>query len=171
MASNHNLKTAENKELYLKYGPRNLFWLMDHYNDIHNRFSAVLDHEIDGTLMEKAWEKTISVYPVIGCVIEMEGKELFFYKANGENKAIRSKAPINPGSELVSNCVVTATYYGNKVSVSAYHTMVDGGGLNDIFKTLLYFYLSFRSSSFTIRITSLNIFSISSSKMIPWDSA
>jgi hypothetical protein len=82
------------------------------------------------------------VYPVIGCVIEMEGKELFFYKADGENKAIKSKAPINPGSELVSNCVITATYYGNKISVSAYHTMVDGGGLNEIFKTLLYFYIS-----------------------------
>ena len=115
---------------------------MDHYNDIHIRFSAELDHEIDSELMEKAWEKTINVYPCIGCVIEMEGKELFFYKANGENKAIKSKAPINPGSDLVSNCVITATYYGNQVSVSAYHTMVDGGGINEIFKTLLYFYLS-----------------------------
>lgn len=115
---------------------------MDHYNDIHIRFSAELDHEIDGSLMEEAWEKTIRVYPVIGCVIEMEGKELFFYKADGKNKAVKSKAPIMPGSELVSGCVITATYYGNRVSVSAYHTMVDGGGLNEIFKTLLYFYIS-----------------------------
>jgi hypothetical protein len=115
---------------------------MDHYNDIHIRFTAELDHEIDALLMEKAWERTIKVYPVIGCVIGMEGKDLFFYKADGENKAIKSKAPINPGSDLVSNCVITATYYGNKVSVSAYHTMVDGGGLNEIFKTLLYFYIS-----------------------------
>jgi hypothetical protein len=115
---------------------------MDHYNDIHIRFTAELDHEIDALLMEKAWERTIKVYPVIGCVIEMEGKDLFFYKADGENKAIKSKAPINPGSDLVSNCVITATYYGNTVSVSAYHTMVDGGGLNEIFKTLLYFYIS-----------------------------
>ncbi len=127
---------------YIAYGPRNLLWLMDHYNDIHIRFSAELDAEIDGELMQKAWEKTINVYPCIGCVIEMEGKELFFYKADGENKAIKSKAPINPGSDLVSNCVITATYYGNRVSVSAYHTMVDGGGLNEIFKTLLYFYIS-----------------------------
>lgn len=115
---------------------------MDHYNDIHIRFTAELDHEIDEELIEKAWEKTINVYPCIGCVIEMEGKELFFYKADGKNKAIKSKAPINPGSDLVSNCVITATYYGNKVSVSAYHTMVDGIGLNEIFKTLLYFYIS-----------------------------
>lgn len=135
-------KLSSNKELYLKYGPRNLLWLMDHYNDIHIRFSAELDREIDGELMEKAWEKTIRVYPAIGCVIEMEGKELFFYKADGENKAIKSKAPINPGSELVSGCVVTATYYGSKISISAYHTMVDGGGMNEIFKTLLYFYIS-----------------------------
>lgn len=133
---------GNSKELYLKYGPRNLLWLMDHYNDIHIRFTAELDHEIDALLMEKAWERTIKVYPVIGCVIEMEGKDLFFYKADGENKAIKSKAPINPGSDLVSNCVITATYYGNTVSVSAYHTMVDGGGLNEIFKTLLYFYIS-----------------------------
>ena len=133
------------KELYLKYGPRNLFWLMDHFNDIHIRFSALLDHEIDGALMEKAWERTIRVYPVIGCVIEMEGKELFFYRAEGENRAIRSKAPINPGSAVVSGCVITATYYGNRITVSAYHTMVDGGGLNEIFRTLLYFYLSART--------------------------
>lgn len=133
---------SKNKELYLKYGPRNLSWLMDHYNDIHIRFSADLDHEIDGTFMEKAWEITRKVYPVLDCVIEMEGKDLFFYKADGENKAVESKSPINPGSDLVSKCVVTASYYGNKISVSAYHTVVDGGGLNEIFKTLLYFYLS-----------------------------
>ncbi|MCR4749981.1 MAG: hypothetical protein K5877_09345 [Lachnospiraceae bacterium] len=133
----------EHKEsCYIEYGPRNLFWLMDHYNDIHIRFSASLDHEIDSALMENAWEKTIAVYPVIGCVIEMEGKNLFFYRAKGRNKAIRSKAPINPGSDLVSGCVITATYYGNCVYLSAYHTMVDGGGLCEIFKTLLYFYLS-----------------------------
>lgn len=140
-------------ELYLKYGPRNLLWLMDHYNDIHIRFTAELDHEIDEELIEKAWEKTINVYPCIGCVIEMEGKELFFYKADGENKAIKSKAPINPGSDLVSNCVITATYYGNKVSVSAYHTMVDGRGLNEIFKTLLYFYISSYTGVFDEPVT------------------
>lgn len=140
-------------KLYLKYGPRNLLWLMDHYNDIHIRFTAELDHEIDEELIEKAWEKTINVYPCIGCVIEMEGKELFFYKADGENKAIKSKAPINPGSDLVSNCVITATYYGNKVSVSAYHTMVDGRGLNEIFKTLLYFYISSYTKVFDEPVT------------------
>ena len=133
------------EDLYLTYGPRNLFWLMDHYNDIHIRFSAELDHEIDSALMEKAWENTIRVYPVIGCVIEMEGKDLFFYQAEGQNKAIKSKSPINPGSEIVSGCVITATYFGNRISVSAYHTMVDGGGLCEIFKTLLYFYLSSRT--------------------------
>lgn len=126
---------------------------MDHYNDIHIRFTAELDHEIDEELIEKAWEKTINVYPCIGCVIEMEGKELFFYKADGENKAIKSKAPINPGSDLVSNCVITATYYGNKVSVSAYHTMVDGRGLNEIFKTLLYFYISSYTKVFDEPVT------------------
>lgn len=126
---------------------------MDHYNDIHIRFTAELDHEIYGELIEKAWEKTINVYPCIGCVIEMEGKELFFYKADGKNKAIKSKAPINPGSDLVSNCVITATYYGNKVSVSAYHTMVDGGGLNEIFKTLLYFYISSYTKVFDEPVT------------------
>lgn len=141
------------KELYLKYGPRNLLWLMDHYNDIHIRFTAELDHEIDGALMEKAWEKTIRVYPVIGCVIEMEGKELFFYKADGENKAIKSKAPINPGSALVSGCVITAAYYGRRVSISAYHTMVDGGGMNEIFKTLLYFYISSRTKIYDEPVT------------------
>lgn len=133
------------KTPYVKYGPRNLFWLMDHYNDIHIRFSARLDHEIDGALMDKAWERTIRVFPVIGCVIEMEGKELFFYPAEGLNRAVRSKAVINPGSAEVSGCVITATYYGDRITVSAYHTMVDGGGLNEIFKTLLYFYLSSRT--------------------------
>ena len=126
---------------------------MDHYNDIHIRFTAELDHEIYGELIEKAWEKTINVYPCIGCVIEMEGKELFFYKADGKNKAIKSKAPINPGSDLVSNCVITATYYGNKVSVSAYHTMVDGRGLNEIFKTFLYFYISSYTKVFDEPVT------------------
>ena len=70
-----------------------------------------------------------------------------------KNKAIKSKAPINPGSDLVSNCVITATYYGNKVSVSAYHTMVDGRGLNEIFKTLLYFYISSYTKVFDEPVT------------------
>jgi hypothetical protein len=49
---------------------------------------------------------------------------------------------VNPGSETVAGCVITATYYRRRITVSAYHTMVDGGGLCEIFKTLLYFYLS-----------------------------
>lgn len=133
---------GKEQEAFFDYGTwKNMFWLMDNNNDIHIRYTVRLDHEIVPELIKEAWKKTVRVYPLIDCRPEQIGEHIYYFKADGENEIFRSKAPIMPGSDLVNGRAFTATYYEDRISVSAYHSLVDGGGLLEVFKTLLYSYL------------------------------
>ncbi|MBO4395331.1 MAG: hypothetical protein J5819_03180 [Eubacterium sp.] len=135
---------ASEKACVLDLGTeKNLFWLMDNNNPIHLRYTATLDHEIDSEILAEAWEKTKRVYPIIDCVPSTADGNIKYYADDSRtSKPIRSKNPITPGSEEARGRVISTTYDGNRVSVSAYHSLVDGGGLTMIFRTYLYFYLA-----------------------------
>ncbi|MBO4395332.1 MAG: hypothetical protein J5819_03185 [Eubacterium sp.] len=131
------------KEEYFHFGTvKNMFWLMDRNNDIHIRYVATLDHEIDDEIIKKAWEKTKLVYPIIDTIIDVVDWDIYLYTANGENPVMHGERPAMPGSSVVGNRVVTLTVYKNKITMNAFHTLVDGGGLLQIMQTLLYTYLS-----------------------------
>ena len=131
------------KEEYFHFGTvKNMFWLMDRNNDIHIRYVATLDHAIDETIIENAWEKTKRVYPIIDTVIDVVDWDIYLYTADGENPVMHGENPAMPGSEAVGSRVVTLTVHQNKITLNAFHTLVDGGGLMQIMQTLLYAYLS-----------------------------
>lgn len=130
------------KEVYYNGGPVSGFWNIDQKISIHTTFSAELDHDIDGRIIENAWEKTKLVYPLIDCLPENVNGELIFYKDGKKNIPIKSKRNIAPGCELAAGRGFTVTYYGRKLSLCTYHTIVDGMGTLNILNTLLYYYLS-----------------------------
>ena len=131
-------------------------------NPYHLRYTAELDHEIDGGLLAEAWERTKRVYPLIDAVLVFDRGDLDDYKSiknedrpsychdhmylaaaeKGENVPVKTKVPVAPGTAAVGGRLVCISYYGNSVSLSAYHTLVDGGGMNMIFSTFLYAYLA-----------------------------
>ena len=131
------------KEEYFHFGTvKNMFWLMDRNNDIHIRYVVTLDHEIDETCIKKAWNKTKRVYPIIDTILDVVDWDIYLYTADGENPVMHGEQPAMPGSEAVGSRVVTLTVHQNKITLNAFHTLVDGGGLMQIMQTLLYAYLS-----------------------------
>lgn len=122
-------------------GPISPFWWYDKGTEYHNKFSVTLDHDIDPQMLSTAWEKTKKVYPLIDCVPDMADGEIVFYKDDRNNPPIKSSKPIKPGTAVCSERAFVITYYENTVSMSSFHSVVDGGGINMIFSTLLYFYL------------------------------
>ena len=131
-------------------------------NPFHLRYTAELDHEPDGGLLAEAWERTKRVYPLIDSVLVFDRGDLDYYKSiknedrpgychdhmylaaaeKGENVPVKTKIPVAPGTAAVGGRLVCISYYGNTVTLSAYHTLVDGGGMNMIFSTFLYSYLA-----------------------------
>jgi hypothetical protein len=115
---------------------------------------------LDGELLKKAWDKTKRVYPIIDTVYEMEHGDKDFYmdpavrekynmdhiylvKAqSGTSEPIKSKAPIEPGTDLCGGRLMCISYYERSVTISTYHALVDGGGLNMVFTAFLYVYLA-----------------------------
>lgn len=132
-----------NRTEYFKGGPMSPFWWYDKETEYHNKFSVTLDHEIDQKLLESAWEKAIKIYPLIDCVPDMVDGEIIFYKDSRKNPPVKSSKPLKPGTATCSERAFTLTYYGNSVTMSSFHSVVDGGGINAIFSTLIYFYLQF----------------------------
>jgi NRPS condensation-like uncharacterized protein len=100
-----------------------------------------LDHNIDSEKLSIAWDKTKRVYPLIDCVPELVNGEIIFYKDEKDNPPLKSSKPIKPGTDACARRAFAVTYYENKITLCLFHSVVDGGGLNMIFCTLIYFYL------------------------------
>lgn len=130
-----------NRTEFFKGGPMSPFWWYDRETEYHNKFAVTLDHEIDPDKLAAAWNKTKKVYPLIDCVPDMVNGEIVFYKDDRENPPIKSSKPVKPGTEICSGRAFVITYYENTVTMSSFHSVVDGGGINAVFSTLLYFYL------------------------------
>ncbi|MDO4537784.1 MAG: hypothetical protein Q4B54_06440 [Coriobacteriales bacterium] len=123
-------------------GPLSAFWHHDQQTSFHNRFTVTLDHRVDGRMLGEAWEATKEVYPLIDCVPRAENREIVFYPGEGENEPILSEAPVRPGSELCGKRAFALSYYERSITMVAYHSVVDGGGIKMIFSTLLFEYLA-----------------------------
>ncbi len=141
----------------------------DLFNPVHIRYTAVFDHNIDDELIVKAWDRVKRIYPIIDTVLGFEYNDVDFYKSpefinlmkdpekkdkymeghiylmkpeSGSNNPVKTKVPVAPGTEIVGGRPLCVSYYGNKVAVSMYHAVVDGGGFNMIFCSFLYAYLA-----------------------------
>lgn len=132
----------------------------DLLNPMHLRYTARLDHEIDGDLLREAWERTKRVYPILDCVLEFDDGDADLYRdpswrerhdpgnvyfkraEGGSNVPVKSKAPMAPGTDAVGKRLIAITYYGDTIWASVFHSLVDGGGFKQVFSTLIYSYLA-----------------------------
>ncbi len=131
-----------NREAVYNGGPMSPFWWYDRETRYHNRFAVTLDHPVDPGLLEKAWDYTKRVYPLIDCVPDRVDGEIVFYRDGGKNAPILSAEPVSPGTRACAGRAFALTWHGSTVAMSSFHSVVDGGGINAIFSTLLYTYLS-----------------------------
>lgn len=153
---------VDKKRVIRDYGPamgEGLF-VDDLLNPLHLRETARLDHEVDAELLAKAWERTKRVYPIIDSVLECdEGDTHSFlepewrerhsedhlylmWPAEGESHPVQSRLPLAPNTDAVGRRLVCVTYYGDTITIGAYHVLLDGRGIHMVFSTLLYAYLA-----------------------------
>ncbi|MCR4749980.1 MAG: hypothetical protein K5877_09340 [Lachnospiraceae bacterium] len=127
---------------------------------IHIRTSVTVDHKVDGGLLKQAWERTKRVYPIIDSILGYDQDDpsvymdpvsaakyakdhIYLIRAEeGTNEPIETKVPVSPATEAVGNRLLAVSYYDNTITIGMYHRLVDGGGLNMVFNTLLYAYLA-----------------------------
>ena len=131
----------------------------DLFNPVHLRYAATLDHEIDAELLAKAWDRTKRVYPIIDAVFGydhavtdyyVEHADIIYAKDHlylmkpegGVNDPVRTKVPVIPSTEAVAGRAISVCYYDRTIFISAYHSLLDGGGMTMVFRTLLYSYLA-----------------------------
>lgn len=123
------------------------------------RSTLKLDHMIDGDLLREAWNRTKRVYPLIDAVPGYEhdsegiltlerarkyGNDHLFLLSptGGVNDPVYSREPIHPYTETTGRRIISVSYFDSSITISSWHILVDGGGLNMIISTLLYIYLS-----------------------------
>ena len=138
---------AEKREAVFNGGPFQSYWWADEHEPVHLSVRAALDHGTDPAVLERAWEQTKRVYPLIDLVPDDEDEEVLFFRGPGTGRPVRSSAPLRPVCEAVLRRGFVLTWYGNKVTLTCYRSLADERGLSEIFRTLLYSYFTLREGS------------------------
>lgn len=133
----------DNKEVVFNGGPFQSYWWADEHEPIHPAIKAELTDTVDPDLLEKAWEATKKVYPLIDLVPDDYDEEVVFFKGEGISKPIKSKEALQLAKEVTLHRGFSLTYFQNVITLSAYHSLADEKGLSEIFKTLTNFYISY----------------------------
>lgn len=132
----------DSKEAVFNGGPFQSYWWADEHEPVHLSIKAELIHTVEPGTLEKAWEDTKRVYPLIDLVPDDHDEEVIFFRGEGTSRPVQSGNALRLASEVTWFRGVSLTYFENTVTLSAYHSIVDEYGLNEIFKTLMSFYVS-----------------------------
>lgn len=135
----------DNREVVFNGGPFQSYWWADEHEPIHPAIQAELADTVDPGLLEKAWEDTKKVYPLIDLVPDDYDEEVVFFKGEGISRPIKSKNALLPAKEATLYRGFSLTYFQNMITLSAYHSLADEKGLSEVFRTLLNFYISYQT--------------------------
>lgn len=121
----------------------NPFWELDEIRNVHMLFRLELDHEIDGALLQEAYEKTLDVWPMLkhAFVLEEDGN-LYFAEDPEPLRVHHSPRVVAPGHGLNADRLLAVTYDGNMVSFSGMHAYFDGGSVLMLIRGILCRYLA-----------------------------
>lgn len=134
---------VDNKEVVFNGGPFQSYWWADEHEPIHLAIKAELPDTVDPDVLERAWEDTKKVYPLIDLVPDDYDEEVVFFKGEGISRPIKSKIALHLAKEVTMYRGFSLTYFQNVITLSAYHSLADEKGLSEIFRTLLNFYISY----------------------------
>lgn len=138
---------TDKKNIVFNGGPFQSYWWADEHEPVHPAVTAELTDTIDPAVLEKAWERTKSVYPLLDCVPDDIDEEIIFFACEKPGIPIKSKSALKLAKEVTMYLGFSLTYFDNSITLSAYHSLADEKGLLEIFKTLLNFYIAFRTNT------------------------
>lgn len=100
----------------------------------------VLTEEVDGTVLQKAVDKTLQRMPYYRYAF-VRKKGLYYYADNELPFVVaESEKARTIGGATTNYHALDVTYFGNKISAAMFHALCDGFGLNRFIETMLYYY-------------------------------
>ena len=121
-------------------GCTSVFWDADRNESIHSTFKLIFDHNVDKSALQSALDLVYYVWPVLKSRLVKEGSEFFLEECNIPAKVYESKEVIAISGLDNDIYPFVISFYGDTVSMSASHSVFDGGGMLMIIRLLAMFY-------------------------------
>ncbi|MCF0132839.1 MAG: hypothetical protein HUJ72_03125 [Blautia sp.] len=126
-------------------GP-NFFWQGEKDSGYHIRFEVRLDHEINGGMLQEAYEETMHVWPMLmDAFVEEDDGFLYFEENDRPLKVHHNPMPVAPGHGLNADRLLAVSYDGDTLYFSGMHVFFDGGSVMKLAKGVLCRYLKLYS--------------------------
>ncbi|MBP5165693.1 MAG: hypothetical protein ILP09_00365 [Oscillospiraceae bacterium] len=106
------------------------------------RIAVKLKDLIDGELLRKAVEMTMRRYPYFAVRACADGDGIYFEDNPAPLPVLHTDKRTVLGGEQTAGHLMAFCYWDNKLYIDAYHGLTDGGGIEPLIKTLLYYYCS-----------------------------
>ena len=121
-------------------GCTSVFWDADRNESIHSTFKLTFDHNVDKSALQSALDLVYYVWPVLKSRLVKEGSEFFLEECDIPAKVYESEEVIAISGLDNDVYPFVVSFYGDTVSMSASHSLFDGGGMLIIIKLLAMFY-------------------------------
>ena len=106
------------------------------------RITIKLKDIVDGTVLRNAVDLTMKRYPYFCVRLCAEEGKLFFEDNPAPVPVLHSRERTVLGSEELDGHLLAFSYWKNRLYLDAYHGLTDGGGIDPLIRTLLYYYLT-----------------------------
>lgn len=109
------------------------------------RFSATLTDAIDADTLQRAVERTVSIFPSFNVCLRSGMFWHYLEQSDTPPEVQPENLPICFGLHVSTKSVLfRVSYYKNRINLEVSHIISDGRGTNNFFKALLYAYLEER---------------------------
>ena len=99
---------------------------------------------IDGDSLKKAVEAVSERYSYLNLKRVKRDEKIVYVRRDGGIPCVNQKGGIAIGSKELDGALVAFTYAENEILLEAFHGLMDGYGMNEILRTLVYYYCTAR---------------------------
>lgn len=120
----------------------NIFWKGDKESPHLMTTCLELDHDINGDELCKAYEETLSVWPLLkDAFVVQEDGNIYFVENKRPVRVHYTKEVVAAGTRMNDDRVIAVSYYEKTVTFTGMHSFLDGGSLFMVMKGTLCRYL------------------------------
>jgi hypothetical protein len=132
------------REAVFNGGPFQSYWWADEHEAVHPAVSVTLADAVRPDALEGAWQAVKKAYPVTDLNPDDYDEEILFFQGEGKGGPLMSRENIRPVSRAADGRGFVLTWFENRITLGAYHSLVDEIGLVRIFSDFLKVYAAIR---------------------------
>ena len=106
------------------------------------RLTIKMKDIVNGEILADAVNKTMKRYPYFRVRMCADENSVFFEDNPAPVPVLHSKKRTVLGSEETSGHLMAFCWWKNRLYIDVYHGLTDGGGIDPLIRTLLYYYCS-----------------------------